>query len=146
MNDVTSSLIFNGYVIMNIGFELNHNYSNNVTKFNMKSDFDLSFDIQCNNENMNGYVSLTAHIYKNAAERNLPFELNVTIVGNFGNKGIEPSEFSKYLELNGVTILFPFLRSTIADITRTANISALMIPAINVHTLIKDKEQNEVKK
>ncbi len=65
----------------------------------------------------------------------LPFELRVSIVGHFSYDDPEhtcnDTLKQTVLHTNTLSILFPFLRSIVAALTTSANISPLIFPVMN---------------
>ncbi len=65
----------------------------------------------------------------------LPFELRVCIVGHFSYE--DPEQIyndtlkQTVLNTNTLSILFPFLRTIVASLTTSANISPLIFPVMN---------------
>ena len=71
-----------------------------------------------------------------------PFYLSFIIYGIFTNNGLGKEQFKRAVEYNGTALLFPFIRSTVADITKIANNGAtLLLPTINVNALIEDSKK-----
>lgn len=68
-------------------------------------------------------------------EKPMPFELKVSLVGYFTfcdeNHEISEQVKNAILRENTVSILFPFLRSTVASVTTSANIPTLVLPIMN---------------
>lgn len=64
------------------------------------------------------------------------FRLEIELIGYFqAESEQDENSFQKFLNLNGIATLMPFLRSSVADITRTANYGTILLPLINVHNL-----------
>lgn len=138
---ILSKFQFEDYRVETIDFQLNPEFEyKEQLSLNFKLDavFALSTDLS------RAKVKLTANIFENAIENNYPFSLNVTVVGYFiTDEKMTEEQLSKFAELNGATALFPFLRSIVADVTRTANVEApLVLPLINVHALLKEQRKN----
>lgn len=68
------------------------------------------------------------------------------IAGFFDLINIPQDEVQNYLNYNAVSILLPYLRSTIAMITSLTGNASLNLPLINVHKLISNigKQSPEV--
>ncbi|WP_251951239.1 protein-export chaperone SecB [Limosilactobacillus vaginalis] len=69
---------------------------------------------------------------------NLPFDLKATIEGKFKYIHEEklPSNYLQLIQNNAATILFPYLRSVISQITLLGNeYSPIILPLINVESL-----------
>ena len=79
-------------------------------------------------------INLSIAIYS-TEERPMPFELKVSLVGQFTfcdeESGIPEQTKKIILRENTVSILFPFLRSTVASLTTSANIPTLVLPIMN---------------
>ncbi len=74
----------------------------------------------------------------------LPFILDIEYEGLFKlNKRVAKKKIESFAEINCPAILFPFLRECIADITRRAGFSALLLPAINFIELAKKRKGEE---
>lgn len=91
-------------------------------------------DIKDNNMN----ITLKVIIYENAVENNKPFEMRIDLTGYFIVEGSEPERF----RANAIAILYPYIRSIVSTYTANANITPLLLPAINVNKLIEDQDEN----
>lgn len=73
-----------------------------------------------------------------------PFILDIEYEGLFKlNKRVAKKKIESFAEINCTAILFPFLRECIADITRRAGFSPLLLPAINFIELAKKRKGEE---
>lgn len=81
-------------------------------------------------------ITLTVEIFKNAKEKNYPFEMMVETTGFFEAEGEKPEKFVK----NAIAILYPYVRALVSTYTASANINPLILPAINVNKLIEDQK------
>lgn len=74
----------------------------------------------------------------------LPFTMDVEYKGNFrfnqDLESIDKSIVEKTININCAAILYPFIRETIAEITRKAGFSPLILPAMNFVEFFKLKE------
>lgn len=69
-----------------------------------------------------------------------PFSFAVTIEGIFKfNAKINKAELSKVCQVNCASILFPFLREFVADITRRSGNSQLLLPPVNFVSLYENQ-------
>lgn len=69
---------------------------------------------------------------------NLPFNLKASVQGRFKyvHEKELPSNYLKVLQNNAATILFPYLRSIISQITLLGNeYSPIILPLININSL-----------
>lgn len=51
-------------------------------------------------------------------------------------------EVVKYYRLNGVAILFPYLRSLVSDVTSKSDSSPVILPTINIQKMLFDSEED----
>ncbi len=96
-----------------------------------KLNFDLNVDTQLSDET-NGMVILECTITGENA-----FTICAKMKGLFSLKKGEDIDFKKFLQLNGTTVMFPFLRSAISDLTRICNITPVVLPLINITNFVK---------
>lgn len=137
--EIESNFYFDNYIIKEINLEFNQ-------KFNSEDPVDLDFDLNIytdiNSEQKEGWTELDILIWDKAEENNYPFTLKLKIVGFFSaDSTMEEEEFSIMCKYNGASILFPFLRSAAADVTKAANITSLTLPLINVKKFIDDEDK-----
>ena len=78
----------------------------------------------------------------NAEEcNNAPFSVYAVMRGLFRTKEkVSKERMRRYLEINGVAAMFPFLRSAIADLTKASNIPPIILPMTNIHALVVDSK------
>lgn len=142
--NIESVLEFEGYSIDSIKYIKHEDFNDNKS---VELDFSLQVEISITQDPpFRGNVSLKINIFENAAENNYPFSLETSITGKFNvaDNAVEKEEFFNLCKHNGTTILFPFLRSVVADITRTSNVEPLILPLINVNSFLKEKYESEV--
>lgn len=122
-----------------------------------KINYQLNRDVKPNNISLSGEnFKLARQVFINGDEGQLiiqvelfekennkyPFYLSFIIYGIFTNNGLEKEQFKRAVEYNGTALLFPFIRSTVADITKIANNGIpLLLPTINVNALIEDSKK-----
>jgi len=136
MNNIISNYKFDSYIVDSIDFSTNSEYDNNTE---IEIDFNLNIDVAALNDKNKGKVTIKTTIFDEAKANNYPFSLVISLSGYFSvDDGLEISrdDFIKFLQLNGATTLFPFLRSIVVDITKTANVAPLVLPLFNVHNII----------
>jgi preprotein translocase subunit SecB len=68
-----------------------------------------------------------------------PLRAEIELGGVFGvsRKPADVVEATKIAEINGAAILFPYLRETVADLTRRSGLAPLHLPPINFVELYK---------
>ena len=108
-----------------VGFTPSHKY---------KLNLDLNVDTQLLDET-NGMVILECTVTGENA-----FTICAKMKGVFSLKKGEDINFNKFLQLNGTTVMFPFLRSAISDLTRVCNIAPVVLPLINITNFIKEEK------
>jgi len=68
----------------------------------------------------------------------LPFSLSIELLGHFVLKDVEDIE--KAMTINGMAILFPYLRAILSQMTLLANISPLILPTYNIARMFQDAD------
>lgn len=136
---INSGLRFIDFTVNDIQYQINHDFKeqNVNVKFNVFRDVEYVDD-----ENNTMLVSLTVSVFEDAKENNYPFSLKINLTGVFELDDIHESERESFAEVNAVAILFPYIRSLISTITANANVPPLILPPINVVSLI-EKEKNK---
>lgn len=135
MEKYNSVLKFNSYIVNKITYKTNKEFKDN----NDGTPINISIvpKIDIDGKNMN--ITLITDIFSNALENNYPFEMKIDITGNFSTEGDLPDKFIK----NAVAILYPYVRAIVSTYTAAANITPLILPAINVNKLIDDQEKKD---
>lgn len=119
--------------------------------FKINSDFKKENEVTINPE-MAGRTNynketrkLQAFIKVSLNSGNLPFYLTVEGLGTFTFDG-EPNQntLKNVSSINAPAIIFPYIRETIADITRRAGFPPLHLPPVNFVNLAKKGEQSEI--
>lgn len=123
---------FKGYKVYKSNFELNNNFSHEGDNILMNPGFRrrvVSID-------KNNYeVRLSVIIEK---EYDHPFFAEVEIGGMFETRNWENEE-NKWIIGNSTAILFPFLRTTLSNLTINANINPYILPVININKLFEEE-------
>lgn len=136
MSKITKSCMqFNGYEVNNLNFELSPYYKDN-TEFKISPFFKMKVE----DYDIDKYkVQLIFELRAND-ENPLPFNISITMTGDFSINMDEENESLRQalLHENAVAIMFPFLRSILASLTTTANVSPLILPIINLADSFKD--------
>jgi preprotein translocase subunit SecB len=93
-------------------------------------------------EQKTAVISLLCKVFDNAEANNYPFSLVVSLSGSFVFDGdMDNESFLNFCKASGTSVLFPFLRSAVANITATGNVQPLMLPLINVHNFLMELEK-----
>lgn len=138
--DSISNFRFKGYMADNIFFVINDEYIKDEDNLELQLEF--NYDLDMDYENQKTILQLQCIVFDECKENNYPFTLDVSLLGFFEfDKELNENEVYKMMELNGVAILFPYLRSIISNITSSAGIQPLVIPTMNISKLIKNKAE-----
>jgi preprotein translocase subunit SecB len=141
-NDVHSSLKFLNYDVDNILFEKNKKFNQEKVKMDISLKKDINFVEKESDGSENYSVSLEINIFEDPIENNFPFSLFIKMTGYFNVITKDENMKEELINLNSVSILFPYLRSLVSTITANSNISSLIIPPLNINKLI-DENKNE---
>ncbi|PXV63103.1 preprotein translocase subunit SecB [Halanaerobium congolense] len=141
-NKVHSSLKFLNYDVDNIIFEKNKEFDQEKVKMDISLKKDISFMEKESDGSEKYSVSLEINIFEDPIENNFPFSLFIKITGYFNVITKDEKMKEELINLNSVSILFPYLRSLVSTITANSNISSLIIPPLNINKLL-DENKNE---
>lgn len=130
-----SKLRFKGYIADNIYFQLNNEF--NKSKEDLKLDLQFDYKLDLAYESKKAIITLGCTVFDECEEKNYPFTLYVSLLGFYEFDGdLNEDEIRKMIKLNGVAILFPYLRATITNITSSCGIEPLIIPTMNISKMI----------
>jgi len=69
----------------------------------------------------------------NTEENPFPLDLSITITGVFEfNASIKDDEVEKFLNVQAVQVLFPYLRTMVTNITSSSLMAPLILPIVDV--------------
>ena len=137
MEKYESVLKFIKYEVDEISFKKNKEFKTNENnKEGLPIDLKIKPTVKIEENNMN--ILLQVRIFENMEKNNAPFEIKIDITGYFKVSGTEPER----LKANAIAILYPYVRALVSTYTANANISPLILPAINVNKLIEDQKKN----
>lgn len=128
-----SSLRFIDYIVDEVNFK---------NKYNDNENFELDFDIDSNvdfKDKNNFILKLDLYLFKK--EEDVPFTMNVKVIGIFEVDDVEEKLRGELAEKNAVAILFPYVRALVSNYTAIANVSPLILPPINVAQYIEEKKK-----
>lgn len=136
MEKYESILKFEKYIVNEVLFKANNNYKQTEDK--------ISFDVKIEKkteiiEKTKMNIDLKVSIFKSEEVENYPCEMTIDLTGYFSVKSEEP----KKLERNAIAILYPYVRAIVSTYTANANITPLILPAINVNKLIEAQNNEE---
>ena len=133
MQKFESVLKFKKYEVIEIYFKKNEEYK--MEENEMETDLKIRPFVNIIDNDMN--ILLDVNIFENAQENNKPFEIHIKLKGYFRTEGCNPNE----LKANAIAILYPYIRAIISTYTANANITPLILPAINVNKLIESQSK-----
>lgn len=134
-----SSLKFKDYVVHNIEFRNNIEFTNKEVKL----DFDIDSEIDFVNEN-EFMLGLQLELFRDAEENDYPFNFKIEIIGMFEIEADTEQERMNYAEKNAVAILFPYVRALITTFTSASNVQPIILPPINVVSYLNNKRANKL--
>lgn len=136
-NSYQSKMKFINYFVDNIEFKNNLKFEEGEVSI----DFDVSPEFLQGDDEQDLIVILNVSIFKDAAQHNYPFEMNIRLVGYF--KVIDENNDVDKFKPNAVAIMYPYIRSIVTNYTANANVNPLILPVININSLIRDKMKKE---
>lgn len=136
-NSYQSKMKFINYFIENIEFKSNLKFEEGEVSI----DFDVSPEFLQGDDEQDLIVILNVSIFKDAVQHNYPFEMNIRLVGYF--KVIDENNDVDKFKPNAVAIMYPYIRSIVTNYTANANVNPLILPVININSLIRDKMKKE---
>ena len=128
-NDIKSKLSFINYQVKEVLLKQNDSFNSDGQPIEVK--FDVEHETEISNNIMK--INLIVTIFNNAEENNYPFYIKVKLEGKFGVEGDNIEMF----EINGIALLYPYVRSIISTYTANSNIPTLILPPINIHEYYK---------
>lgn len=91
----------------------------------------------------NLYHTTLELIINGSDQQNFPFDIEVEIRGLFTLEDTtDIDEVTRFLETQGVTVVYPYLRSTVTSITNTAMVSPVVLPVVNPLQLFRSNHPN----
>lgn len=76
--------------------------------------------------------------FENTDTHPFPLDIHVTIVGIFTMDNIKENDRDRFLRINAVQILFPYLRNIITNVTANSFLPPIVLPVIDVLTLFEE--------
>jgi len=138
---------FENYYIDKIKFENNDAFSTIADESDHKMDVRFELEVGIDDSDQNARIMLTVVIGAVLNDKSILTVLEVRAVGFFKQDGsMDTNKFREMCERNGTAILFPFLRSAVADVTRITNMGTpLILPLVNTGKLFLHKTTPENK-
>ena len=118
------------------------NLKNNHTA---QRDFKLNPKITRNtgvlDANQNKYFTLLSVSMQSSNDTPLPVNLHVSMRAVFTlqvDEGVEQKHIDRFLRLQGVSILYPYVRTSLTALTGAASLPPIVLPVVNTLTLFKE--------
>ncbi len=138
---VLSKISFNNYVVEKIDFRINHDFQE-YEKIQLDMKFNSKIDV--NMEEHSSVISLGCLVFNDYLNKNYPFQLLIQMRAFFDFESTLPQEeVVKLLEVNGIAIVFPYLRALISNITINSGMPPLIIPTINISSMLNQKNETK---
>lgn len=130
-----SSLKFLNYIVNSVSYRTNDKPNENGS---WKLKFDIKNTTRINKEKDKMTITLAVNVFKGVEDA--PFYIDVELTGYFKLEGED--DISKY-EANAIAIMYPYLRAIVSNYTSSANVSPVILPAINVNAMLKRKNESK---
>lgn len=135
---------FSGYIFEELSFLYNGLVDGRESADNVgpiQTIFQVGIGRETEDEsNPKRYVKISCYVNKDHTS-NPPFSISAVMRGEFViNPSVSDEEAKKLLEVNGVAVMFPFLRASIANLTTASGVSAMVLPLINISKLMSIKD------
>ena len=124
MDDIKSKLSFMNYRVKQVQLTQNEEFKSNGEPINV--EFEMKHTTKIEKNDM--FIEIKLNVFKNAEKKNYPFEIKVTLEGHFRVEGNDIEAF----EMNGIALLYPYIRAIISTYTSNSNMPTLILPPINV--------------
>ncbi|MCI8699748.1 MAG: hypothetical protein HFJ47_00200 [Clostridia bacterium] len=129
---VKSKLRFINYQIKEVVLKQNDKFTNDKEEIDI--DFDLKHTTNISDNRMK--IKLEIIVFDEAEAKNYPFYMKTVLEGNFAIEGEDIEKF----EINGISLLYPYVRAIISTYTANSNIPTLILPPINVIEYYKKRK------
>lgn len=84
------------------------------------------------------YTTLILSV-KSTKENPFPVDINIDFRGIFQFENIESEEnITEFLKIEAVSIMYPYLRTIVTNLTTTAMMRPIILPIVDVSTLFND--------
>lgn len=131
LKDVESVLRLKALIVNNISFKRDQHITENIDMQNSRTTFFNKIESFDNNDAL-----VTLGITMKHKEHKT--ELNVTMSGLFGfDEDVDDDFMENMFKQNAVSILFPYLRSQLSIVTTQPGFVPVVLPAINIISLLK---------
>ena len=123
--------------------QLTNLYFKNISfsreKLNIDDNLKIFFDHEIRKNDNDTDVVLSVLIN----DENNALKLSVELVGTFAfsnSENVNKNLYDNLINKNAIAILFPYLRSQVTLITSQPNMTPIILPHININTLLKNDD------
>lgn len=121
-------------------FALNQKY-----KWKKDATIDMQHSIEIKHKNNDNILNVLVSLSSNSEKQ--PFQFTVAWEGIFTfEKMPEKENIERIAQINCASIIFPYIRESVADLTRKASIAPLNINPINFVALFEEKQKATIQK
>ena len=128
---------FKGITAEELSFKLNRVKLKPEEKLDIKPQFSRQVRKVTGNDMLN-FIALSVKIESTEAEPK-PFDINVTLVGVFEVEAANENEERNFV-IEGTKLIYPYLRSTVTNLTANAYIAPLNLPVITGPIFPEDRD------
>lgn len=139
MNNNKGIIKFNNYRVVNVEFRLNTEF--NWGEEEVDLDIQVDSDIHISEDKREMLVGLEILIFDHNEDGKYPFTMKVRLEGYFTMQSGD-DDIEKYYA-NALAILFPYARAIVSNFTANANIEPLILPTVNINSLIKQQKKKK---
>ena len=90
----------------------------------------------------NRYCLELQAVFKDEPNNPFPIDLTIRIKGIFEIEGDDEEEINTFLKMQGMQMVFPYLRTMVSSITASALMPPIMLPIIDLREFKDEVEQN----
>lgn len=140
MSEIKSTLRFIDYYVNKVEFYDNKHFDDSPVQIDFKIEKSIEY---LKDEDNTFLVTLESKIFENPRDNNYPFNMNISITGIFEIDSKDLLNIESFAEVNSVAILFPYLRSIVSTYTANANVQPLILPPINIVSMMQNENTIE---
>jgi preprotein translocase subunit SecB len=129
---------FKGITTEELSYKLNRVRIDPQQRLDIRPQFSRQVRKANDNPKLN-FIALSVKIESTEAEPK-PFDINVGIVGIFELEDVPNAQQEREFVIEATTVLYPYLRSMVTNLTAQAYISPLNLPLINGPIFPEDKD------
>lgn len=130
---------FKGITAEELSFKLNRVKINPEEKLDIKPQFSRQVRKVNGNDKLN-FVALSVKI-ESTEEEPKPFNVNVTLVGVFETEDMKSNKDERSFVIEATRLIYPYLRAAVTNLTASAYIAPLNLPAISGPIFPEDRDQ-----